>query len=76
MFGNVATRVTPSRLCGEIVAEEDELSVSSESVGLVGGVLIRREVGMCAGKGLLSAAHCLVLRSTARLCLRRVFDKL
>ena len=42
MFGSVVTRVTLSRLYGEIVAGEDELSVSSESVGLVGGVLVRR----------------------------------
>ena len=46
MFGSVATRVTLSRSCGKIVAEEDELSVSSESVGLVGGVLVRREVSV------------------------------
>ena len=50
MFGSVATCVTLSRLCRKIVAEEDELSVSSESVGLVGGVLVRREVGVCAGE--------------------------
>ena len=48
MFGSVATCVTLSRLCGKIVAGEDELSVSSESVGLVGGVLVRREVSVCA----------------------------
>ena len=63
MFGNVATRVTLSRLYGEIVAEEDELSVSSESVGLVGGVLVRRKVGMCTGEGLSSSARCLALGS-------------
>ena len=69
MFGSVATRVTLSRLCGKIVAEEDELSVSSESVGLVGGVLIRREVGICANKGLSSEARCLALSSAAHPCL-------
>ena len=76
MFGNVATRVILSRLYGKIVAEEDELSVSSESVGLVGGVLVRREVGMCAGKGLSLSACCLALGSAARPCLHRVFDEL
>ena len=54
MFGSVATLSTLSRLCGRIVAEEDELLVSSESVGLVGGVLVRREVGVCAGDELSS----------------------
>ena len=58
---------------GEIVAEEDELSVSSESVGLVGGVLVRREVSLYAGKGLSSVARYLVLGSAARPCLRRAF---
>ena len=76
MFGNVATRVILSRLCGEIVAEEDELSVSSESVGLVGGVLVRREVGVCTGEGLSSLARCLALGSTTRPRLRRVLDEL
>ena len=52
MFGSVATHVILSRLYRKIVAEEDELSVSSESVGLVGGVLVRREVSVCAGEGL------------------------
>ena len=56
-----------------IVADEDELSVSSESVGLIGGVLVRREVGMCAGEGLSSVARCLVLGSAARSHLRQVF---
>ena len=54
MFGKFATRATLSRLWGGIVAEEDELSVSSESVRLVGGVRVRREVGVCAGEGLSS----------------------
>ena len=73
MFGSVATRVTLSRLCGKIVAEKDKLSVSSESVGLVGGVLVRREVGVCAGEGLSSVVRCLTLGSAARPRLRRVF---
>ena len=46
VFGSVATRVILSRLCANIAAEEDELSVSSESVGLVGGVLVRRKIGV------------------------------
>ena len=73
MFGSVAIRITLSRLCGTIVAEEDELSVSSESVRLVGGVLVRREVGVCAGEGLSSVSRCLALGSAARPRLRRVF---
>ena len=64
MFGSVAMCVILSRLCGKIVAGEDELSVSSESVGLVGGVLVHREVGVCAEEGLLSEVHCLALGST------------
>ena len=70
MFGSVATRATLLRLWGGIVAEEDELSVSSESVRLVGGVLVRREVSVCAGEGLSSVSRCLVLGSAARPCLR------
>ena len=73
MFGSVATRVILSRLWGRIVAEEDELSVFSESVRLVGGVLVRREVGVYAGEGLSSVSRCLALGSTARPRLRRVF---
>ena len=73
MLGSVATRVILSRLCGNIAAEEDELSVSSESVGLVGGVLVCREVGVCAGKGLSSVVRCLALGRAARPRLRRVF---
>ena len=56
-----------------IGAEEDELLVSSESVKLVGGVRVRREVGVCAGEGLSSVSRCLALGSTARPRLRRVF---
>ena len=66
MFGNVAMHVILSRLCGKIVAGEDELSVSSESVELVGGVLVRREVGVCAGERLSLAVRCFALGSTAR----------
>ena len=46
VFGSVATYVILSRLCGKLAAEEDELSVSSKSVGLVGGVLVHREVSV------------------------------
>ena len=73
MFGSVATRATLSKLWGRIVAEEDELSVSSKSVRLVGGVLVRREVGVCAGEGLSSVSRCLAFGSAARPRLRRVF---
>ena len=67
MFGSVATYVILSRLYRKIIAEEDELSVSSESVGLVGGVLVHRKVGVCAGEGLSSSTRCLALSSAARL---------
>ena len=73
MFGSVATRAILSRLCRSIVAEEDESSVSSESVRLVGGVLVRREVGVYAGEGLSSVSRCLALGSAAQPRLRRVF---
>ena len=73
MFGRFATCATLSRLWERIVAEEDELSVSSESVRLVGGVLVRREVGVCAGEGLSLISRCLALGSAARPRLRRVF---
>ena len=49
------------------------MSVSSESVRLVGGVRVRREVGVCAGDELASDARFLALGSAARPCLRRVF---
>ena len=73
MFGSVTTRVILSRLCGKIVAEEDELSVSSEFVGLVRGVLVRREVSMYTGEGLSSVVRCLALSSATRPRLHRVF---
>ena len=73
MFGKFATCVILSRLWGRIVAEEDELSISSESVKLVGGVRVRREVGVCAGEGLSSVSRCRALGSAARPRLRRVF---
>ena len=66
VFGSVAMRVILSRLCGKIVAGEDELSVPSESVGLVRGVLVRREVSICAEEELSSEARYLVLSSTTR----------
>ena len=65
MFDSVTTYVILLRLYGKIVAGEDELSVSSESVGLVGNILVRREVGMCAEEELSSEAYCLVLGSAA-----------
>ena len=49
------------------------MSVSSESVRLVGGVRVRREVGVCAGEGLSSVSRCLALGSAARPRLRRGF---
>ena len=73
MFGKLATCVLLSRLGGRIVAEEDELSFSSESVRLIGGIRVRREVGVCAGEGLSSVSRCLVLGSAARPRLYRVF---
>ena len=66
-------RASLSRLCGKVVICEGGLSVSSESVGLVGGVLVLLEVGAGAEEEVSSVSSCLALGSAARPRLRRVF---
>ena len=66
-------RVALSVLCGIMVVKGDEFPASSESVGLVGGVRVRLDIGVGADDKLSLIERCLMCTSSSRPHLCRAF---